>query len=186
MRGRELLKQQQLPEDPEYEARLIKMRDEMGTFRRLKLSPIERGWTGGRLPGRSIGPPDAIGEDEFEGFDTKCLEMKMVFNMKGNFGRKRRLSVLAVTGNGNGVAGFGLGKAVETRAAIRKAKNRAGQKLMFIKIYNNHTGNWSLSLRPWPYKTMQSKTYLYPNVELPHGFTEFVYKEVFYSTSLYG
>ncbi|XP_044729959.1 28S ribosomal protein S5, mitochondrial [Chrysoperla carnea] len=139
MRGRELVQQQKLPTDPDYENRLIKMRDEMGTFRRIKLSPIERGWSGAKLPGRSIGPPDPIGEDTFEGFDTKALEMKIVFNMKGNFGRKRRLSVLAVTGNGNGVAGFALGKAVDTKAAIRKARNRAGQKLMFINIYKNHT-----------------------------------------------
>lgn len=62
IRGRELIQQQKLPEDPEREAKLIKLRDEMGTFRYMKLSPIERGWTGAKMPGRSIGPPDPIGE----------------------------------------------------------------------------------------------------------------------------
>nr|CAD7199852.1 unnamed protein product [Timema douglasi] len=66
-------------------------------------------------------------------------KMKTVFNMKGNHGRKRRLSVLVVTGNAHGLAGFALGKAVDTRAALRKAKNRAGQKLMYIECYNEHT-----------------------------------------------
>lgn len=42
--------------------KLIKIRDSMTKFRRLKLSPIERGWSGARMPGRSIGPPDTIGE----------------------------------------------------------------------------------------------------------------------------
>lgn len=45
-----------------------------------------------------------------------------------------------VTGNGQGLAGFGLGKAKEATAALRKAKNRAGQKLMHFEIYNDHTG----------------------------------------------
>jgi small subunit ribosomal protein S5 len=59
--------------------------------------------------------------------------------MKGNLGRKRGLSVMVITGNGNGMAGFALTKAVDTKAALRKAKNRAGQKLMHIDLYNKHT-----------------------------------------------
>lgn len=78
--------------------------------------------------------------DTFDGFDTKVLELKTVFCMKGNLGRTRRISVLAVTGNKNGVGGFAMAKSVDTRAALRKAKNRAGQKLMYIERYQNHTG----------------------------------------------
>lgn len=77
--------------------------------------------------------------DNFDGFDTKVLEFKTVFCMKANSGRYRRISVVAVTGNKNGLAGFALGKAADGRAALRRAKNRAGQKLMFIERYNNHT-----------------------------------------------
>lgn len=89
IRGRELLKQQRLPDDPERYSfflsnlneenslvailhkclclffrleKLVKIRDSMIKFRRMKLSPIERGWSGSKLPGRSIGPPDKIGE----------------------------------------------------------------------------------------------------------------------------
>lgn len=111
----------------------------MGSFKHLKLSPVDRGWTGSRMPGRSIGAPDPVGEDNFEGFDTRVLEMKQVFIMKGNLGRKRRLSCFVVTGNGNGLAGFALGKSVENKAAMRKAKNRAGQKLIHIELCNGHT-----------------------------------------------
>ncbi|XP_046401697.1 28S ribosomal protein S5, mitochondrial isoform X2 [Ischnura elegans] len=139
LRGRELVQQQKLPEDPERQQKLLKMRDEMGTFRSLKLSPTERGWSGNRMPGRSIGPPDPIGEDKFEGFDTKVLEMKTVFNMRGNLGRTRRMSVMVVTGNKQGLAGFALGKAVDGRVALTQAKNRAGQKLLFYDICDNHT-----------------------------------------------
>lgn len=60
--------------------------------------------------------------------------------MKGNLGRTRRVSCLAVTGNKQGLGGFALAKSVETKAALRKAKNRAGQKLIHIQRYNDHTG----------------------------------------------
>ncbi|KAL1401860.1 hypothetical protein pipiens_006343 [Culex pipiens pipiens] len=139
IRGRELVQQQQLPEDKEREAKLKKIRDEMVNFKRLKLSPLERGWSGSKMPGRSIGAPDPIEDDHFEGFDTKCLELKTVVNMKGNLGRKRRVSAMVVTGNGNGLAGFGFGKAVDIKTALRQAKNRSGQKLMYFELCNNHT-----------------------------------------------
>lgn len=69
-RGKELVRQQRLPDDPEREAKLLKIRNEMGTFRRLKLDPSERGWSGNKMPGRSIGPPDPIGEG-------KCYYMSL-------------------------------------------------------------------------------------------------------------
>lgn len=139
IRGRELVQQQRLPADPDREARLRKLRDEMGSYRHLKLSPIDRGWSGSKMPGRSIGAPDPIGEETFDGFDTKVLELKQVFIMKGNLGRKRRLSCMVVTGNGNGLAGFGVGKSIERPAVLRKAKNRAGQKMIHVDLCNGHT-----------------------------------------------
>nr|CAH7748380.1 unnamed protein product [Callosobruchus chinensis] len=139
IRGKELVEQQKLPEDPEREKKLIQLRDQMGTFKFAKLSPIERGWSGSKMPGRSIGPPDPIGEEKFEGFDTIVLELRTVFNMKGNFGRKRRIKALVVTGNKNGLAGFAMGRGLEGRIALRKAKNRSGQKLMHIQLFRNHT-----------------------------------------------
>ncbi|XP_076306296.1 mitochondrial ribosomal protein S5 [Tachypleus tridentatus] len=139
LRGKEVVERRELPPDKDREEKLLKMRDEMGGFRPLRISPLERGWSGTKMPGRSIGPPDSIGEDTFEGFDTKVLEMKTVFNMKANFGRTRRMSVLCVTGNKNGLAGFALGKSPEGPAALRKAKNRAAQKLRYIERFENHT-----------------------------------------------
>ncbi|XP_021186382.3 small ribosomal subunit protein uS5m [Helicoverpa armigera] len=139
IRGRELLKQQRLPDDQERLEKLIKIRDSMTKFRRLKLSPIERGWSGTKLPGRSLGPPDPIGEDEFIGFDTKILQLRSLLIMKGSLGRTRNFQAMVVTGNGQGLAGFGIGKGKEAPAALRKAKNRAGQKLMHFEIYNGHT-----------------------------------------------
>lgn len=139
LRGREIVERRQLPPDPDREEKLNKLRDATYSFRSLKIAPIDRGFSGTKMPGRSIGPPDPVGEDTFEGFDTKVLEMKSVFNMSANFGHKRRMSAFVVTGNKNGLAGFGLGKAIENKAALRKAKNRAGQKLMYVERFEEHT-----------------------------------------------
>ena len=108
-------------------------------MRSFKINPLDRGFSGAKMPGRSIGAPDAIGEETFEGFDTRVLEMKTVIVMKGNLGRKRRQSVFAVTGNSNGSAGFALAKSVDSRAALRKAKNRAAQKLIYVELCDGHT-----------------------------------------------
>lgn len=107
----------------------------------FRLNPLDRGWSGAKMPGRSIGAPDPINGDAFDGFDTVVLEMKTVVIMKGNLGRKRRQSCFAVTGNGNGLAGFACGKSIEAKAALRKAKNRAAQKLMHIDVCDGHTIN---------------------------------------------
>lgn len=62
IKGRDLIKRTKLPPDPDRESRLIKLRDSMGSFRSMRLSPTERGWSGNKMPGRSIGPPQSINE----------------------------------------------------------------------------------------------------------------------------
>lgn len=62
IRGRELVQQQRLPEDPEREKKLFQLRDSTQKRRRIKLSPLERGWSGAKPGGRSIGPPDPVGD----------------------------------------------------------------------------------------------------------------------------
>lgn len=61
-RGRELLEQRKLPEDPERIERLAKIRQSQAKPTRVKPSVLERGWTSVSLGGRRIGPPDPVGE----------------------------------------------------------------------------------------------------------------------------
>lgn len=61
-RGRELVQQRKLPIDPEREEKLAKLRQSQTGSKRVKLSPLERGWTSAGMGGRKIGPPDPIGE----------------------------------------------------------------------------------------------------------------------------
>ncbi|GFR83299.1 28S ribosomal protein S5, mitochondrial [Elysia marginata] len=104
-----------------------------------KIPALQRGYSGRKFPGTSIGPPDPINDYEFEGFDTRVLEYKMVSHMTGNLGRKMRVSALVVTGNGKGLAGFAVAKAPMGKAALRKAKNMAAQRLQYFERYNDHT-----------------------------------------------
>ncbi|GAB1867559.1 Small ribosomal subunit protein uS5m [Camponotus japonicus] len=86
------------------------------------------------MSGRKIGPPNPVGEDTFEGFETWILENKMITCMTGNLGCKN--SSFVITGNGNGLTGFALLKA---KTSLKTAKNRAGQRLMYIPRYKEHT-----------------------------------------------
>uniref|UniRef100_A0A8D8TFP6 Small ribosomal subunit protein uS5m n=1 Tax=Cacopsylla melanoneura TaxID=428564 RepID=A0A8D8TFP6_9HEMI len=139
IRGREIVRQTQLPPDPERQAKLIALRDRQSQGKKRTVAPLERGWSGGKAGGRSLGPPDPVGENTFDGFDTRILEYKAVFCMKKNSGRYRTVSTLVVTGNGQGLAGFALGKSVDGKSSMRNAKNRAGQKLIYVDRYKNHT-----------------------------------------------
>lgn len=119
--------------------KLYNLRDMNRTRRRIKITTLERGYSGTRLAGRSVGAPDPIGSYSFDGFDARCIEMKIVNVMRGNLGRCRRHSTFIVTGNGQGVCGFAMGKSADPKAAIRKAKNRAAQKLMSFEICDGRT-----------------------------------------------
>ncbi|KAI0239227.1 28S ribosomal protein S5, mitochondrial [Lamellibrachia satsuma] len=139
LKGRQVIQLKQLPPNPDRDAELVRIRDEMSRISYKANPPLLRGWSGSRFPGQSMGPPDAVGDYKFEGFDTKVLEFRLVTNMTGTLGRKQRFTAFVVVGNKNGLAGYGLGKSQNGRAAIRVAKNRAAQNLMFIPRFQSHT-----------------------------------------------
>jgi len=104
--------------------------------------PLDRGWTGAKPLGRKFGAPEAHNKDyTFENFDSVLLEFKTVFKMTGNLGRVRRNSVLMVTGNGQGAVGFTVspGKYGNNMAALRKATNKAGLRLLYVDRYEDRT-----------------------------------------------
>ncbi|KAM8738269.1 small ribosomal subunit protein uS5m [Acanthopagrus schlegelii] len=126
-------------EQQEMQAELINQRDEWERKKKMKVKR-ERGWTGNSWGGTSLGHPDPGPNGEtYEDFDSRVIEVKSVFNMTAKEGRKRSISCLVAVGNGNGVAGFALGKAADRNTALRKAKNRAIHYLYYIERYNNHT-----------------------------------------------
>nr|XP_060610471.1 small ribosomal subunit protein uS5m [Anolis sagrei ordinatus] len=126
-------------EQEKLQAERIQKRDEWEKRRKTKVKR-ERGWTGSSWGGISLGPPDPGPNGEtYEGFDSRVIELKSVFNMTAKEGRKRSVSALVVVGNGKGAAGFALGKASDRMVALRKAKNRAVHYLHYIERYEDHT-----------------------------------------------
>ncbi|XP_069091158.1 small ribosomal subunit protein uS5m [Pleurodeles waltl] len=123
----------------EMQAEIIRQRDEWDKKRKARVKR-ERGWTGSSWGGVSLGAPDPGPNGEtYEDFDSRVIELKNVFNMTAKEGRKKSVSALVVVGNGNGAAGFAIGKASERTVALRKAKNRAIHYLHYIERYQDHT-----------------------------------------------
>ncbi|XP_051281513.1 28S ribosomal protein S5, mitochondrial isoform X2 [Dicentrarchus labrax] len=121
------------------QAETVRQRDEWEKKKRTRVKR-ERGWTGNSWGGVSLGPPDPGPNGEiYKDFDSRVIEVKSVFNMTAKEGRKRSISCLVAVGNGNGAAGFALGKAVDRITALRKAKNKAIHYLYYIERYNDHT-----------------------------------------------
>ncbi|XP_021508293.1 small ribosomal subunit protein uS5m isoform X1 [Meriones unguiculatus] len=134
-------------EQEKVEADMAQQREEWDRKRKLKVKR-ERGWSGHIWGGVSIGPPDPGPNGEtYEDFDTRVLEVRNVFNMTAKEGRKKSIRVLVAVGNGNGAAGFAVGKATERADAFRKAKNRAIHYLHYIERYEDHTIFHDISLR---------------------------------------
>ncbi|XP_054710750.1 28S ribosomal protein S5, mitochondrial-like [Uloborus diversus] len=136
VQGREIIRQQELPPDEERQKRLIELRDKQASRRSYKIHPLERGWSGKKLPGRSVGAPEAYGDETFEGFDSRVLVFKPVFHMTKQRGRVRSLFALVVVGNKNGLAGFAIGKSVNGNTAAIAARNKAGKMLRYINRDN--------------------------------------------------
>ncbi|XP_005068647.1 28S ribosomal protein S5, mitochondrial [Mesocricetus auratus] len=134
-------------EQEKVEADMTQQREEWERRRKIKVKR-ERGWSGNSWGGVSIGPPNQGPNGEtYEDFDTRVLEVRNVFNMTAKEGRKKSVRVLVAVGNGNGVAGFAVGKAADRADALRKAKNRAIHYLHYIELYEGHTIYHDISLR---------------------------------------
>ncbi|GIY65912.1 28S ribosomal protein S5, mitochondrial [Caerostris extrusa] len=137
IQGKELIPQRELPPDEKRTQRILELRDKAVSRRSFKLHPLERGWTSNKLPGRNLGPPDPVGEEKFEGFNSRVLEFKPVMHMSGTRGRVRRFSAMVVVGNGKGLAGFGIAGSPTGASAAKLAKNRASKALRYIELDNN-------------------------------------------------
>ncbi|EJD74977.1 hypothetical protein LOAG_17794 [Loa loa] len=105
-----------------------------------KLHPLERGFAGTRVEGQKLGPPPPIGDICFDGFQTYCLQLRRTTNMT-SYGRQHTMSALIVTGNGNGLGGYAIGKAGlkhHIRAVVDGMK-MASRKLVYVELLENRT-----------------------------------------------
>jgi small subunit ribosomal protein S5 len=126
-------------EDKERENRLAELRKQIGKMKRLRTPPHERGYTSASLAGKSIGPPISYDSVDFTKFDTRILEFNTMIQHKSKLGKKKTLSCFVVTGNGEGIFGFGYAKGSTSMGAIRRAKLKASKNLLYINLYENRT-----------------------------------------------
>lgn len=127
------------PENEEYFNLLSEQRKLNERPLRRRQHPLERGWTSAKFGGRKLGPPDPIGEQSFEEFETYVLEFKRVCHMDATAGRKYSYTCLVVTGNGKGLAGFAMGKSSIVNQAQSKARNKAILRLQYVNMNEGHT-----------------------------------------------
>ncbi|VDO74309.1 unnamed protein product [Haemonchus placei] len=124
----------------------------MGGRRRFreKLHPLERGFSGTQLVGQKLGPPPPVDGVSFDDFQTYCLEelclwlpmgVKRTAVMTRVFGRVHTMAALVITGNGNGLAGYAVGKAPlhRTTTAIVNGMNMAARKLFYVELLEGRT-----------------------------------------------
>ncbi|KAK9295800.1 hypothetical protein QLX08_010009 [Tetragonisca angustula] len=131
VRQRRLTEQEQQSSAPKIQP-LIKPK-------RFKIHPLRRGWSGGQPGGRTIGPPDPVDGDTFDGFESWILYAKPISVMTSTMGRSKRVRSMVITGNRKGLAGFATVTGREFKPSLNLAKNRAGLRLMYIERYNDHT-----------------------------------------------
>lgn len=139
VKGKEIVKQRELPLNKEYQERIIKLRNEMHIFKPRYVHPLERGFSGTMVAGKWIGPPEPVAGEDFPGFDTKVLMLRPVFCMKGGFGKTKRFQALCVTGNKQGLVGFATGTSKEAKMALNRARSKAAQRMRFVDLFENHT-----------------------------------------------
>ncbi|KAJ1351132.1 28S ribosomal protein S5, mitochondrial [Parelaphostrongylus tenuis] len=108
---------------------------------REKLHPLERGFSGTQIVGQKLGPPAPVDGVSFDDFQSYCLEIKRTCNMTRVFGRVHTMAALVITGNGQGLAGYAVGKAPlhRTTTAIVNGMNMAARKLFYVDLLEGRT-----------------------------------------------
>lgn len=130
---------QVLGEDVDREKKLTELRNKMDKFKKITIPPHERGFTGSGLNGKTIGAPLSYDDVNFDDFDTRIIMYKSMLMHKSILGKKKTVSCFAITGNHNGIVGYGTGKGPMAGGAIKLAKAHASQRLLHIERYEERT-----------------------------------------------
>lgn len=75
---------------------------------------------------------------EEDNLNKRVVSLRWVYSLNAG-GRKQRMSVFVVVGNGNGKVGFGIGKAKDTSSAVKKAISQARQRMTRFNMRHGRT-----------------------------------------------
>lgn len=126
-------------ENENYLEELRDVRKKLDAYRKRRDHPMQRGWSGRKMRGKHAGPPDPKDDIPFENFKSIIIESRMRIYMDSLFGRSKKQIVTVVCGNGNGLAGFGKASGKDPRNVVRQARNKAGQFMVHVPRFDNHT-----------------------------------------------
>ncbi|XP_052766097.1 putative 28S ribosomal protein S5, mitochondrial [Mya arenaria] len=104
-----------------------------------KRTAEERGYSGRHLPGTKKGPPDPIDGYEFDGFQSIILSDKFAARKSATQGNVSKRHILMAVGNQKGLIGLQYAKSPLFTTALVNAKNKAGNHLIHIDLFENHT-----------------------------------------------
>jgi small subunit ribosomal protein S5 len=83
---------------------------------------------------------------EDSNLQKRVVNIRWVYSLNAG-GRKQRMSVFVVVGNGNGKVGFGLGKAKDTSTAVKKAIANAKNAMHRIHVKKGKTVHHDMEVK---------------------------------------
>lgn len=111
-----------LKDNENYEEKLQNFRSEFVLRRKTKIHPLERGFSGTQLYGRSIGIPLELKEN-LKDFDCRVVLQTQRPLMVTNVGRVRNVTTLVVVGNKKGLIGFGKARNRDFKKSAHLARS---------------------------------------------------------------
>lgn len=71
-----------------------------------------------------------------------------VCHMTGSHGQERTAKVIVGVGNGNGSFGYAMASSRDGRPAVRRALNRAAQRLLYVHRFEDRTSTYLVESMP--------------------------------------
>lgn len=131
--GKRVNKVKPLKDNESYEEKLQSFRSELVLRKKQVMHPLERGFSGTNLYGRSIGFPADL-KDELSDFDCKVVMQRQRPLMVSNVGRVRNVTTLVVVGNKKGLIGFAKARSRDFRKSAHLARARALKRLRSVQL----------------------------------------------------
>ncbi|KAI3422103.1 hypothetical protein GPALN_012636 [Globodera pallida] len=110
-------------------------------MRKERVTPLERGFSGGTYMGQRMGPPPDMDGTSMADFECICLFTDRTTEMHPIRGRVFETRALVFVGNGNKVGGYALGRAsgFKVNLAIARAVKMASRSLFHIELHEDRT-----------------------------------------------
>lgn len=118
--------------------KLYASRDANRNTKRRRFDASEHGFSGSKMAGRRIEPPEPIGSQQFINFQSYVLRFERK-HILSTLGRVPRTTCTVASGNGNGILGIATSQTTDSKLAPLKAQQRSVKHLMHFKLSDERT-----------------------------------------------